>query len=100
SELHSFELDFADRLIRPPRRFSERGGAGGHAQHAPADRLYLSVGVKLRSGMEDHDVIQALRLINPGDRFAGGIIARITCRSHDHAGRRRGAPEWPTRLRG
>src|SRR5262245_59730650 len=47
SELHSFELNFADRLIRPPRRFSERRGVGGHAQHAPAGVLYPPGGVKL-----------------------------------------------------
>src|SRR5262245_44712628 len=100
SELHSVELDFADRLIRPRRRFFERCGAGGHTQYAPGGRLYISIVVKLRSGMEDHDAVQALRLVNPGDRFAGGVISRITGRSHHHAGRRLFTPELPTRLRG
>src|SRR5207245_128879 len=42
----------------------------------------------------------APRFVNPGDRFAGGVIPGITGRSHYHAGRRLVTPErpeWPAR---
>src|SRR5882672_7018983 len=98
SELHSVELDFANRLIRPRRGIFQRRGAGGYAQYATAGGLRLPIGVQLRSGMENHDAFQPLRFVNPSDRFADGVISRITSRSHNDTGRRLLTPKWPTRL--